>query len=73
VLRWLSRLLGAWTVSSTLFMLGELFLVAICLNYAVRISQASVHIRDLAQEVALLRQRLEQLEPGAGEPSLERR
>ncbi|MEB2344850.1 MAG: DUF2304 domain-containing protein [Deltaproteobacteria bacterium] len=63
VLRWLSRLLGAWTISATLFMLGQLFLVAICLNYAVRISQSAVHIRDLAQEVALLRQRLERLEP----------
>lgn len=67
VLRWLSRLLGAWSISATMFMLGELFLVAICLNYAVRISQAAGHIRELAQEVALLRLRLEQLEPGAGQ------
>jgi len=66
VLRWLSGVLGAWTISSTMFMLGELFLVAICLNYAVRISQSAGHIRDLAQEVALLRQRLDELEPGAG-------
>jgi hypothetical protein len=65
VLRWLSRLLGAWTISATLFMLGQLFLVAICLNYAVRISQASTRVRELAQEVALLRLRLEQLEPAA--------
>jgi len=71
VLRWLSRLLGAWTISATLFMLGELFLVAICLNYAVRISQASVHIRHLAQEVALLRLRLEKLEPAAARPAPE--
>ena len=77
LLRWLTRALGAWTISATLFMLGEFFLVAICLNYAVRISQASGHIRDLAQEVALLRHRLERLEPngpqgrggGAGAPS----
>lgn len=69
VLRWLSRLLGAWTISATLFMLGQLFLVAICLNYAVRISQSAVHIRCLAQEVALLRQRLEQLEPARPIPT----
>jgi len=61
LLRWVTRAVGAWTVSATLFMLGEFFLVAICLNYAVRISQASVHVRDLAQEVALLRLRLDQL------------
>jgi hypothetical protein len=62
VLRWLSGLLGAWTISATLFMFGQLFLVAICLNYAVRISQSAVHVRELAQEVALLRLRLERLE-----------
>jgi hypothetical protein len=48
VLRWLARVMGACTISATLFMLGEFFLIAICLNYAVRISQASGHIRDLA-------------------------
>ena len=64
VLRWLARLLGAWTISATLFMLGEFFLVAICLNYAVRISQSSTRIRELAQEIALLRQRLDELEGG---------
>lgn len=67
VLRWLARLLGAWTISATLFMLGEFFLVAICLNYAVRISQSSTRIRELAQEIALLRQRLDELEGGPRE------
>ena len=69
VLRWLTGALGAWTISATLFMLGEFFLVAICLNYAVRISQSSTRIRELAQEIALLRQRLERLE-GAPRPGL---
>jgi len=62
VLRGLARAIGAWTVSSTVFFLGEVFLVAICLNYAVRLSQASVHIKNLAQEVALLRARVDDLE-----------
>ncbi len=62
VLRSLARAIGAWTVSSTVFFLGEIFLVAICLNYAVRLSQASVHIKNLAQEVALLRSRVDDLE-----------
>ncbi|HXZ86715.1 MAG TPA: DUF2304 domain-containing protein [Myxococcota bacterium] len=61
LLRQLTRWIGAWTPSSTVFFLGELFLVAICLNYAVRLSRASLLIKDLAQEVALLRADLERL------------
>lgn len=54
-----SRLLGAWTPSSTLFFLGELFLVAICLNFAVRLSRTSLQLKNLSQEVALLRSAIE--------------
>ena len=61
VLRGLARVLGAWTISSTLFFLGEFFLIAICLNYAVRLSQAGTQIRELAQEVTLLHRRIDDL------------
>lgn len=61
LLRELTRAIGAWTPSSTLFFLGELFLVAICLNYAVRLSRASLSIKNLAQEIALLRAQVEKL------------
>lgn len=61
LLRAVARALGAWTISSTLFFLGQFFLIAICLNYAVRLSQAGVQIRDLAQEVTLLRRRVDDL------------
>jgi hypothetical protein len=64
ILRGFARLIGAWTLSSTVFFLGELFLVAICLNYAVRLSQASLRQKNLAQEVALLRARVEEVERG---------
>ena len=50
-----SRDLGSW------FFLGELFLIAICLNYAVRLSRAGVQIKNLAQEVAILRARIDEL------------
>jgi hypothetical protein len=65
VLRGVARLLGAWTISSTIFFLGEFFLLAICLNYAVRLSQAGLQIRSLAQELALMRARIDQLESRA--------
>ncbi|MBI1817908.1 MAG: DUF2304 domain-containing protein [Deltaproteobacteria bacterium] len=54
-LRWLTRAIGAWTPSSTIFFFGELFLLAICLNYAVRLSQLANQVKSLAQELAILR------------------
>ena len=67
LLRLVARGLGAWTISSTIFFLGEFFLLAICLNYAVRLSQAGVQIRSLAQELAVLRARVDALSPVSGE------
>ena len=55
-----TRFIGAWTTSSTLFFLGQLCLLAICLNFAVRLSRTSVLLKSLSQEVALLRAPLDQ-------------
>jgi hypothetical protein len=57
----LSRAIGAWTPASTIFFLGELFLVAICLNYAVRLSETGLQQKNLAQELAILRAEVEAL------------
>jgi hypothetical protein len=65
LLKALTRAIGAWTPSSTLFFLGELFLLAICLNFAVRLSRASVQLKNLGQEVAILRARLDEQTRGA--------
>ena len=54
LLRWVSDLVGAVVVTSGLFFCGILFLVLICLQYAVRISQLSLQVKNLAQKVALL-------------------
>jgi len=67
VLRELTRAIGAWTPSSTVFFLGELFLVAICLNYAVRLSRAGLLIKNLAQEIAILRAQVDKLEARTAE------
>jgi hypothetical protein len=62
LLHTITRAMGAWTTSSALFFLGELFLLAICLNYAVRLSRASLRLKNLAQEVALLRAQVDDLD-----------
>jgi hypothetical protein len=67
LLRAVTRVIGAWTTSSTLFFLGQLFLLAICLNFAVRLSRAGQRLTVLGQEVALLRERLERRERGEGD------
>lgn len=58
VVRVLTRMVGAWTPSSTLFFFGLLFLLVVSLNYAVRLSGMSLQVKLLAQEVALLREEL---------------
>lgn len=60
-LRALTVTLGAWSQSSTLFFLGEVFLVTLCLNYAIRLSRYGIKLRALAQECAILRARLDQI------------
>ncbi len=54
-LRVITLAVGAWTPSSTLFFFGELFLLVLCLNYAVRLSALSVQVKVLAQELSILR------------------
>lgn len=66
VLGALARASGAWSYSSILFFLGEVFLVMICLNFAVRLSSMGVQIKKLGQEVALLKERQNSPEVGVG-------
>jgi hypothetical protein len=62
LLRKITQLIGAWTPSSTLFFLGEVCLVLLALSFAVRLSRTSVQLKELAQELAILRATLD---PGA--------
>ena len=61
LLQAVTRIIGAWAPSSTLFFLGEACLVVLCLNFAVRLSRAGVQIKTLGQELAILRVRLDEL------------
>ena len=63
--RLITRAVGAWTPSSTLFFFGLVFLLVLCLNYAVRLSGISGQVTALAQEVSLLREELGRLKPDA--------
>jgi hypothetical protein len=69
LLHGLTRAVGAWTPSSALFFFGELFLVAICLGYAVRLSKLTLQVKNLAQELAVLRAELEAGSRGSARPA----
>ena len=52
----ISDLVGAVIPTSTLFFLCILYLALLSLNYSVRLSDLTRQVKDLAQEIALLRQ-----------------
>ncbi len=54
----LTNLVGAVVPTSTLFFLCILYLALLCLHYSIRISGLTHQVKDLGQEVALLRVRL---------------
>ena len=59
-----SSLLGAVIPTSTLFFLCILYLALLSLNYSVRLSDLTRQVKDLAQEVALLRGERDECDPG---------
>ncbi|MCL4820318.1 MAG: DUF2304 family protein [Vicinamibacteria bacterium] len=66
----LTEAVGAVVPTSTLFMLCILFLAALCLDFSVRLSTLTRQVKDLTQELALLRHEGEARgEGGAGEPA----
>ena len=60
----LSSLVGAVIPTSTLFFLCILYLALLSLNYSVRLSDLTRQVKDLAQELALLRGEREGCDPG---------
>jgi hypothetical protein len=60
LLLFLSHLLGATVPVLTLFFFSILFLALIALYYSVKISTLSDQVKVLAQEIALLRGRVEE-------------
>lgn len=60
LLIWVTNLIGAWTPSSTVFFFGLVFLTAISLGYSIRLSTLSNQVKTLTQELAILRERIEE-------------
>ncbi len=51
----LTNLIGAWAPSSTVFFFGLVFLTAISLSYAIRLTTLANQVKALAQEIAILK------------------
>ena len=64
LLIWISNRVGAVVVTSTLFFLCILFLALLSLHYSVRLTSLTHEVKELAQELALLKVSTE----GAGVP-----
>ena len=61
----LTALMGAVIPTSALFFLCILYLAVLSLNYSVRLSTLRFEVKELSQELALLRQRCEASERAA--------
>lgn len=54
LLVWITNLIGAGWTSSTLFFFGIMFVVALCLQFSVKISRLETQLKNLVQQIALL-------------------
>ena len=59
LLLFVKRTVGAYSANSVIFFFGLLFLMGVVLHLTVRVSGLAETNKDLAQEIALLRRRLE--------------
>ena len=59
---WLAALLPSTTSTQLLLLVVSLFLVAISLDFSIQVSTQSNRIKNLAQEVSLLRRAVEELQ-----------
>ncbi len=57
VLEWLTKLIGAGFTSSALFFLGIFFVLALCLQFSVKISKLENQVKNLVQTIALIEAR----------------
>ncbi len=53
LLEWLTYLIGARTATTTLFIIGFVFVILINLHYSVKITRLAAQVKDLAQKIAI--------------------
>jgi len=61
LLRIVTYLIGAVIPTSTLFFCAIIFILLLCLQFSVKISQLTNNIKNLMQEIAILRSIIEDL------------
>lgn len=54
LLTWITHAIGAGNTSSTLFFFGTVFLIALCLQFSVKISRLETQLKNVAQQLAIL-------------------
>ena len=64
LLLYITWIIGAGTPVTTLFLFSTLFLLLIAVHYSVIISKLTTQVKNLAQELALLSNRLEETHKG---------
>ena len=55
-----TRLIGAIAPTTTLFIFGLLFLMLISLHYSIQISKLSYQVKEMGQQLAILREAMEE-------------
>jgi hypothetical protein len=68
LLQWVTQLIGAALPTSTLFFLGLVFLILISIQFSVKVSELHNQVKNLVQEMGLLKNRIEEL--GEEKPSI---
>ncbi len=63
----ISDLVGSAAVTSTLFFLGLIFLVVICLHFSIRISSLTNQVRKLSQWLAIMNHEVDLIGKGTGQ------
>lgn len=71
VTNWLAELVGVNTPVNLVFFTGLLVLLVVCVQLSAEVSGLEQENQTLAEESALLRNRIERLEHRLGEPSAE--
>ena len=64
----LTRLIGAVTATTTLFIFGLLFLLLISVHFSTVLSRVTQQVRRLTQELAILSAELDRRKAGGGPP-----